>query len=81
MAERKDRDIIFYRTILATAGGSTSATAVDWHLKIKDTGYNVCLTKNHSITVSMQKVSTIHKLIFQIQQIFGFHVLNSYKHF
>ena len=53
MAERKDRDILFYRTILATAGGSTSATAVDWHLKIKDTGYNVCLTKNHSITVSM----------------------------
>ena len=57
MAERKDRDILFYRTILATAGGPTSATAVDWHLKIKDRQYNVCLTKNHSITVSTQFIN------------------------
>ena len=27
---------IFHRTLLTTAGGPTSKTAVDWHLKVKD---------------------------------------------
>ena len=26
---------IFHRTLLTTAGGPTSKTAVDWHLKVK----------------------------------------------
>ena len=58
---RKDRDTLFHRTLPATAGGPTSTTAVDWHLKIKD-----ILTKNYCITVSMQKISSIHKLIFKL---------------
>ena len=27
---------LFHRTLLTTAGGPTSTTAVDWHLKVKD---------------------------------------------
>ena len=45
--------------------GLTSKTAVNWHLKVKDIEYNVGLTKNYCITVSMQKISSIHKLIQQ----------------
>ena len=48
--------------------GLTSTTAVDWHLK----------AKNYCITVSMQKISSIHKLI---QQILGYHELNDHTHF
>ena len=48
--------------------GLTSKTAVDWHLK----------AKNYCITVSMQKISSIHKLI---QQILGSHELNDHVHF
>ena len=48
--------------------GLTSTTAVDWHLK----------AKNYCITVSMQKISSIHKLI---QQILGSHELNDHVHF
>ena len=44
-------------TILATARGPTSTTAVDWHLKVKDVECNVSLTKNYCLTASMQKVS------------------------
>ena len=44
--------------------GPTSTTVVDWHLKIKVTEYDVGLTKNYSLTVSMQKISWIHQLIF-----------------
>ena len=59
-----------------------SATAVDWHLKVKDVEYNVGLTKNYATTVSMQKISSIHKLIlFKIQQILGSHELNDHTHF
>ena len=59
-------------------GGLTSTTAVDWHLKAKNKKCNVGLIKNYCITVSMQKISSIHKLI---QQILGSHELNDYTHF
>ena len=62
----------------ATARGLASKNAVNWHLKVKDIEYNVGLTKNYCITVSMQKISSIHKLI---QQILGSHELNDYTHF
>ena len=55
-----------------------SKTAINWHLKVKNIEYNVGLTNNYCITVSMQKVSSIHKLI---QQILGSHELNDYTHF
>ena len=58
--------------------GLTSKTAVNWHLKVKDIEYNVGLTKNYCITVSMQKISSIHKLILQI---LGYHELNDHAHF
>ena len=72
MAEQKDEQMQFHRTIPSTPGGPTSTIGVDWHSKIKDTEYNVGLTKNDCITVSMQKISSIHKLILKTQQILGF---------
>ena len=44
---------LFYRTLLARARRTTSTIAIDWHLKDKDIEYNVGLTKNYCITVSM----------------------------
>ena len=58
----------------------TSTTAVDWHLKVKDIEYDVGLTKNNCITVSMQKLSSIHILILMIQQILGSHELSHLKY-
>ena len=74
----KDRQTLFHRILPATARGLTSTTAVDWHLKAKNKKCNVGLIKNYCITVSMQKISSIHKLI---QQILGSHELNDYTHF
>ena len=67
--------ILFDRILPATARSLTSKTAVNWHLKAKDIEVNVGLSKSHCITVSMQKVSSILKLI---QQILGSHELNSH---
>ena len=58
-----DRQTLHYRTVPATARGPTSKTAVDWHLKVKDIEYDVGLTKNYCLTVIMQKISSINKLI------------------
>ena len=68
-------DRLFDRILPATARGLASKTAVNWHLKVKDIEYNDGLTKKYCITVSMQKISSIHKLI---QQILGSHVLNGH---
>ena len=57
---------LFQRTLLATAGCPTSTTAADWRLRIKDIEYDVGLTKNYCITVSMYKISSIHKPVFKI---------------
>ena len=77
---RKQRwtDPILYGTLTATARGLASKTAINWHLKVKDIEYNFGLTKNYCITVSMQKISSIHKLI---QQILGSHKPNDHAHF
>ena len=78
MIGRKNGQTLFPATI----GIPTSTTAVDWHLKVKDVKYDVGLTKNYCITVSMQKISSIHKLIlFKIQQILGSQELNDHTHF
>ena len=63
---------------MATAGGLTSETTVDWHLKVKDIEYNVGLTKKYCITVSMQKMSSIHTLILKVQQIIESQELNKW---
>ena len=73
MSGGKDGQTLFHSILPATARVLTSTTAVDWHLKVKDKKSNVSLTKNHCITVSMQKISSIHKLI---QQILRSHELN-----
>ena len=52
------------------------STAVDWHIKVKDIEYNVGLRKYFCITVSMRKISSIHELTLQIQQILDSHELN-----
>ena len=70
-----DRQTLFHRILSATAMGLTSKTAVNWHLKVKDIEYNVGLTTGYCITVSMQKISSIHT---PIQQILGSHELNGY---
>ena len=76
MSGGKDVQTLFYGILPATARGLASKTAINWHLK--DIDYNVGLTENYCITVSMQKISSIHKLI---QQILGSHELNDYTHF
>ena len=58
--------------------GSTSATAVDWYLNVKDIEYDVGLTKSYCLTVGMQKMTSIHILI---QQILESHELNDQAHF
>ena len=53
---QQDGRTLFHTTLLAVAGDPTSTTAVDWHLKVKDIiEYDVGLTKNYCITVSMKK--------------------------
>ena len=59
MGRQKDRQTLFYRILLTTARGLTSATvvdktAVDWYLKVKDVEYNVGLTKTYCIIVSTE---------------------------
>ena len=78
MSGSKDGQTLFHGILPATARGLASKTAVNWLLKVKDIEYNVGLTKNYCITVSMQKISSIHKLI---QQILGSHELNDHPHF
>ena len=78
MSEGKDGEILFHRILPAIARGLTGTTAAGWHLKVKDKKCDVGLTKNYYTTVSMQKISSIHKLI---QQILGSHELNDYTHF
>ena len=43
---------------------------------VKDIDYDVVLRKNYSITVTMQKISSIHTLALKIQQILGSCELN-----
>ena len=78
MSGCKDGQTRFHRILPAIARCLTSKTAVNWYLKVKDIEYNVAFTKNYCITVSMQKISSIHKLI---QQILRSHELNSHAQF
>ena len=77
----KDGNTLFDRTLPAAAISRTSTTTVDSHLKIKKKEYNVGLTKNYCITVSVQKICTIHKLTLNIQQVLGYYELNDHTHF
>ena len=78
MSGGKDGQTLFHGILPATARGLASKTAINWHLKVKNIEYNVGLTNNYCITVSMQKVGSIHKVT---QQILGYHELNDYTHF
>ena len=78
MSGSKDGQTLFHGILPATARGVASKTVINWHLKVKDIEYNVGLTKIYCITVSMQKISSIHKLI---QQILESHELNDHVHF
>ena len=77
MAGWKDGQALFDRILLATARG-LNTTAVDCQLKDKYKNCDIDLTKNYCIPLSMQKLSSIHKLI---QQILGSHKLNNHAHF
>ena len=61
-----------YQSITLWMLDKTSATAVDWHLKVLGP------TKNSYITVNMQKISSIH---IKIQQILGSHEPYGHTHF
>ena len=74
----KDGQTLFHRILPATARSLASKTAVNRYLKAKDIEYSVGLAKNYCITVSIQKVSSIHKLT---QQILGSHELNGHTQF
>ena len=78
MSGSKDGQTLFHGILPATARGLASKTAINWHLKVKNIEYNVGLTNNYCITVSMKKVSSIHKFI---QEILGSHELNDYTQF
>ena len=78
MTGGKDRQTLFHTILLATAAGLASTTAVDWHLEVKDIEYDIGLTKNYCLTVSMQIISSDHILI---QQILESHELNDHTHF
>ena len=78
MSRGKNSQTLFHRIIPGTARGLTSTTPVDWHLKVKDKKCDVGVTKNYYITVRIQKISSIHKLIHQI---LGSHELNDHAHF
>ena len=78
MSGGKDRQTLFHRILPATTRGLPNTTAIDWHLKVKDVEYDAGLTKNDYITVRMQKICSIHKLI---QQILGSHELHGHAHF
>ena len=78
MSGGKDGQTLFHRILPDTAMGLTSKTSVNLHLKVKDIEYNDGLTKSYCITVSMQKISLIQKLI---QQILGSHKQNGQAQF
>ena len=81
MPGRKDGQTLYHEILPATARGLASKTAITWHLKVKNIEYNVGLTNNYCITVSMQKVSSIREEIKLIQEILECHELNDYTHF
>ena len=72
MMDRPSQDLSSYHQ------GLISTSTVNWHLKVKKKKCDLGLIKNYCITVSMQKFSSIHKLI---QQILGSHKLNDNTHF
>ena len=78
MSGDKDGQTLFNRILPANAMGLPNKTAINWHLKVKDIKYNASLNKSYCITVNMQKISLIHKLI---QQILGSHELNGHAQF
>ena len=57
---------------------SLSTTVVDWHLKVKDKKKRSSSNQKLLHHVSTQKISSIHKLIWQI---LGSHELNDQAHF
>ena len=78
MADQMDGQNLFHRILPAIASGLTSTAEVGWHLQVKDSEYNSGLTKSYCITVSMQKISSICRLIIKIQQIWRSHELNKW---
>ena len=64
MAGLKDGQTLIHMTLLAIAMGQTSTTTIDWHLKVKDIACNVDLPQNYCIIISMQKISSYHKINF-----------------
>ena len=78
MSGEKDGRKLFHRILQATTEGLTSTTTVQVSFKVKDIDCDVGLTKNYHITVSMQEISSIYKLI---QQIVESHELNDHTHF
>ena len=74
-----DRTYFIWEEI-RNAKETISTTAVDSQpLKVK--GYDISVTKNYCITISIQIISSIHKIILKIQQILGSPELKYHYHF
>ena len=68
----KDEQTQCHGTLPATARDSKSTTAVDWHLKVKDIEYDIGLTKNYCLTVSMKKSTEFVDSLFRYSRFQGF---------
>ena len=51
------------------------------HMQVKDTAQDDQSNQNLCVTISMQKISSIHKFILQIQQIPESHEPKDHAHF
>ena len=78
MTQRCSNNNIEKRCVqMETTSATRSTTAVDpQHLKVKQK--YISLTKNYFITISIQKISSIHKFILKRQQILGYHELKDH---
>ena len=54
---------LFHWAIPATAESSTSTTAVDWYLKVKDIGSNISLIKYYWITARKKSARFIKSVL------------------
>ena len=75
---REDRHTIFHLDPSSYRQGPNKYNCSNWHLKVENKKCNIALMKNYCITVSMQKINSIHKLI---QQILGSQELHDHAHF
>ena len=71
--------IIISGIIKSTRKTSTTALKPQ-HLKVKYIEWDISQIKNYCITISLQKISSIHQCNLEIQQILGSHELKGHAY-